>query len=82
MFKDPKIKPVNKASVVFLCFFRTQDSIWEKIINPNIEPINKRKFSEAMTEGTVLLSCWMTLTQIEEFNTQSSGKVFFKEFQH
>ena len=27
MFKDPKIKPVNKASVVFLCFFRTQDSI-------------------------------------------------------
>ena len=53
-----------------------------KLQPPNIEPINKRKFSEAMTKGTVLLSCWMTLTQIEEFNTQSSGKVFFKEFQH
>ncbi len=51
-----------------------------KLQPPNIEPINKRKFSEAMTKGTVLLSCWMTLTQIEEFNTQSSGKVFFKEF--
>jgi hypothetical protein len=52
-----------------------------KLKLPNKEPINKRKFSEAMTRGTVLLSCWMTLTQIEELNTLSSGKVFFKEFQ-
>ena len=53
-----------------------------KLQPPNIEPINKRKFSEAMTMGTVLLSCWMTLSQIEKFNEQSAGKVFFKEFQH
>lgn len=52
-----------------------------KLQPPNIEPINKRKFSEAMTKGTVLLSCWMTLSQIKQFNKQSSDKVFFKEFQ-
>ena len=52
-----------------------------KLLPPNIEPINKREFSEAMTKGTVLLSCWMTLTQIDKANANNTGKVFFKEFQ-
>ena len=52
-----------------------------KLLPPKIEPINKREFSKAMTQGTVLLSCWMTLTQIEKAKANSLGKVLFKEFQ-
>jgi len=51
------------------------------LLPPNTKLINKREFSEYMTKGTVLLSCWMTLAQIEKANKKDTNKVFFKEFQ-
>ena len=51
------------------------------LLPPNKELIDKRKFSEFMRKGTVLLSCWMTLAQIEKAKEKDTGKVFFKEFQ-
>ncbi len=48
------------------------------ILSPRTKKISKRSFSEEMTKGTVLLSCWMTMAQIKKLKTK---KVFFKEYE-
>ena len=49
-----------------------------KTLEPRTVMIDKREFSGEMDKGTVLLSCWMTMAQIEKLKTK---KVLFKEFE-
>ncbi len=42
--------------------------------SPNTETISKRNLSQIATDGTVFLTCWMTMAQIEKMKTK---KVFF-----
>ena len=49
-----------------------------EILPPRKEIKSKREFSDEMRKGTVLLSCWMTMAQIEQLKTK---KVLFKEFE-
>jgi S1-C subfamily serine protease len=44
--------------------------------SPNTEVVSKRKLSQIATDGTVFLTCWMTLAQIEQMRTK---KVLFKD---
>jgi len=46
--------------------------------SPNTEIISKRQLSSLATDGTVFLSCWMTMAQIEQIR---STKVIFKDFE-
>ena len=41
----------------------------------------KKKLAQLATEGTVHLTCWMTVAQIEKALNDETGKVLFKEFQ-
>ena len=44
--------------------------------SPNTEVISKRELSQIATDGTVFLTCWMTMAQIERMR---SKKVLFKD---
>ena len=48
---------------------------------PSEKKLNKRKFSDQMQKGTVLLSCWMTVAKLKELINQESGKVFYPKYQ-
>ena len=74
---DAKAQNVNfgiKASVVK----NLLDANSVKTLPPKKEIKSKREFSDEMRNGTVLLSCWMTMAQIEQLKTK---KVLFKEFE-
>ena len=74
---DDKAQNVNfgiKASVVR----NLLDANSVATLPPRKEISNKRAFSDEMRKGTVLLSCWMTMAQIEQLKTK---KVLFKEFE-
>lgn len=45
---------------------------------PNNKKLSRKELSKKMTEGTLFLSCWMTMVQIEKFKTR---KVLFSEFE-
>ncbi len=47
------------------------------LTSPKNEIIGKRQLSQEMKIGTVLLSCWMSLKEVENIKTQ---KILFKEF--
>ena len=46
--------------------------------SPNTEVISKRELSQAATDGTVYLTCWMTTAQIEEMRAK---KVLFEDLE-
>ena len=45
-----------------------------------LEEIWVKLKSQLAKEGTVFLTCWMTMVQIDKAIKDESGKVFFKEF--
>ena len=45
---------------------------------PNTEVISKQDLSRNATEGTVYLTCWMTMAQVERLRTQ---KVMFEHLE-
>ena len=48
---------------------------------PNQTDITKSQLVKLAKEGTVHLTCWMTMAQIDKAIKDESGKVLFKEFQ-
>jgi len=46
--------------------------------SPNTEIISKRNLSQIATDGTVFLTCWMTMAQIEQIR---STKVLFEDME-
>tara|TARA_Y100001934_G_C11965705_1_gene591638 strand:+ start:240 stop:653 length:414 start_codon:yes stop_codon:yes gene_type:complete len=72
---DDKAQNVNfgiKASLIK----NLLDANSVEILLPRKEIKSKRVFSDEMDKGTVLLSCCMTMAQIEQLKTK---KVLFKE---
>ncbi|MDC0162015.1 serine protease [Paracoccaceae bacterium] len=51
------------------------------IKDPSGDNITKSELVKLAKEGTVHLTCWMTLAQIEKALKDETGKVLFKEFQ-
>ena len=43
---------------------------------PNTEVISKQELSQVATDGTVYLTCWMTIAKIEEMRAK---KVLFED---
>ena len=41
----------------------------------------KKQLAKLATDGTVFLTCWMTMAQIDKAIKNKAGKVLFKEFQ-
>ena len=48
---------------------------------PSGKSITKKQLAKLATDGTVFLTCWMTMAQINKAIKDESGKVLFKEFQ-
>ena len=48
---------------------------------PNQTDITKSQLVKLAKEGTVHLTCWMTMAQIDKAIKDETGKVLFKEFQ-
>ena len=38
--------------------------------SPNNEPLSRRELSQKVIDGTVFLSCWMTMAQVEKIRTR------------
>jgi hypothetical protein len=51
------------------------------IKEPNGKNITKKQLAKLATDGTVHLTCWMTMAQIDKAIKDETGKVLFKEFQ-
>ena len=49
--------------------------------DPSGDNITKSELVKLAKEGTVHLTCWMTVAQIEKALKDETGKVLFKEFQ-
>ena len=50
------------------------------LLNPNTDAVDARKFSESMTKGTVLLTCWVSRALLEKLQKENDGKVMYQEF--
>ena len=46
---------------------------------PNVSDVNAREFSDSMSKGTVLLTCWLQKSLLEKLQKENKGKVSYFE---
>ena len=53
-----------------------------KLITASRSRISQNQLTSLVTEGTVYIDCWLTISDIEKIKQQSSEKAFYSEYQN